>query len=296
MELFKKRETVLQNMTFIGIMAAINCILLYLTSLLPYLLILLTLILPFVNLMVCILCKKRFYPLYSIVTIGLCFIVSFNAISNIIFYIVPALLSGFIFGVCIEKEISPAYSILYSGFTYVICSYANMLICEFIINQPIQDLYFSIFNLNDFPFKNYLISLFMFIIGIIQSTLSYAFIKNGIKRMGIEEKDLEDGNFVLFTIIFILLTVITMILKPDMYLMFIAFTVYCFIYTDFDIFKTNKKVFIVTQLLAIFAGIFSFAILYDLLPRELTMSILLIPMFIVVIIALVNNCFVKKRI
>ena len=251
---------------------------------------------PFISLVVCVLCKKSFYPIYSLVTIGLCFIVSFNAISNIIFYIVPALLSGFIFGFCIEKEISPTYSILYSGFTHVICSYINLVICEFLLDQPIQDLYFTIFNLNTFPYKNYLIPIFMFIIGIVQSTLSYAFIKSGIKRMGIEERDLEDGNFNLFTIIFILLTIISIFIKPDMYLMFIGFTIYCFMYSDFALFKSNKKVFVVTQLIAIFVGLFSFAILYEKMPRELTISILLIPIFIVIIIALVNNCFVKKKI
>jgi len=295
MELFKKREKVLQNMTFISIIAAINCVLLYLTSLLPYLLILLTLILPFASLVVCVTCKKSFYPIYAAVTIGLCFIVSYNAISNIIFYIIPSLLSGFIFGFCLEKEISPAYSILYSGFTYVICSYANLIICQFLLNEPIQDLYFTIFNLTDFPYKNYLISMFMFILGIIQSTLSYAFIQATIKRVGIKEANYEDGNFFIFAIIFILLSILAIFIKPDMFLMFIGFAVYCFIYSDYDLFKTNKKLFTASQLIGIGIGIFAFGILYNYIPKQFAISILLIPMFIVVIIALVNNCFVKKK-
>ena len=87
MSLFKKRETLVQNITFLAIMAAINIVLLLLTIVLPYLVILLTLILPFVSLLVTILCQKKYYPIYILATIGLSLLVSVDGLTNVIFYI-----------------------------------------------------------------------------------------------------------------------------------------------------------------------------------------------------------------
>ena len=64
MGIFSKRETLVQNIAFLAIMAAINVVLLLLATLLPYLLLFLTMILPFVSLLVTIYCKKRYYPMY----------------------------------------------------------------------------------------------------------------------------------------------------------------------------------------------------------------------------------------
>lgn len=295
MRIFSKRETLVQNIAFLAIMAAINIVLLLLTTVLPYLLILLTLILPFVSLLVTLYCKKRYYPIYLLVTIGLSFLVSFDAIFNIIFYIIPGVISGFIFGFCLEKEIPSNYSILYSAFVYVVCSYLTIILCNAIFNESIEELYFTLLNLKNFEYKNFLISPFIFAIGIIQSSLSFFVIKNEIKKLGFDEKIVDDNFEIIYLFIFILLSLVSILLKPDVYLMFIGFSIYEFIHVERSLMKKSKKIFIMSLLIASLTAIFSIAILYSMVQNVYIPAILLIPLFIAGIIAFINNCLIKRN-
>ena len=295
MKIFSKRETLVQNIAFLAIMAGVNIVLLLLANILPYLLILLTLILPFVSLLVTLLCKKRYYPIYIVVTVGLSFLVSFDAITNIFFYILPGLLSGFVFGFCLEKEIPSSYSILYSAFVYVIFSYVTLLICEFIFNEPLEELYFIVLNLDSFAYRGYLIAPFIFAIGIIQSSLSYIIIQKEVKKLGFEEKEVDDSFEVIYLLVFILLTLLSLWIKEEIYMMFMGFAVYEFIHVEKTILKNSKKLFAISTITELIVTIFSFAILYNLLPKPQVLVILLIPIFITGIIGLVNNYFIKRN-
>lgn len=295
MGIFQKRETLVQNIAFLAIMAAVNIVLLLLSTVLPYLLILLTLILPFVSLLVTIYCKKKYYPIYLLTTIGLSFLVSFDAISNIIFYIIPGILSGFIFGYCLEKEIPSNYSILYSAFVYVISSYLSLVICDALLNQPIEELYFELFNLRGFVWRGYLIAPFIFAVGIIQSSLSYLVIQNEIKKIGIEEKEIDDSFEIIYVFVFILLSIVSVWLKPDIYLMFLGFTIYEFLHLEKNVFRKSKKLFSITLIVIGVTLLFGFAIFFSKISAYASMSLLLIPIFIVGIIVLINNCFTKRN-
>lgn len=295
MGIFRKRESLVQNIAFLAIMAAVNIVLLLLANLLPYLLLLLTLLLPFISLLVTIFCKKRYYPIYLLATIGLSFLVSFDAISNIIFYIIPGVLSGFIFGFCLEKEIPSNYSILYSAFVYVICSYLCILICNIVLEVSIEDLYFRILNLREFPYKTYLVAPFIFAIGIIQSSLSYLIIQKEIKKLGINERYIDDEYEVIFVFVFILLTLVSVLAQPEMYLMFVGFAIYEFLHVIKTLFTKSKKIFVISLSAAFALTIFGFAILYDVIPHHFALTIFLIPLFTVGIIVLINNCLNKKN-
>ena len=95
MNIFKKRETLLQNMTYMGIMAAINFIFILLSSFIPFLLFVLVFILPLASAVVTVFCKKRYYIIYFVVTGALCLLI--NA-PDTMFYVIPSLITGFIFG------------------------------------------------------------------------------------------------------------------------------------------------------------------------------------------------------
>lgn len=295
MGIFQKRETLVQNIAFLAIMAAINAVLLLLTSLLPYLLLFLTLILPFVSLLVTIYCKKIYYPIYMLVTIGLSFIVSLDVISNILFYILPGILSGFVFGYCLEKEIPSNYSILYSSLVYVMCSYLSLVVCNAFLGESIEEVYFRLLNLNGFIWKAYLIAPFIFAIAIIQSSLSYLIIQTEIKKLGLEEKEISDDFELIYLLVFILLSLLSYWLKPEIYLMFLGFTIYEFLNILKDTFRKSRKLFVISISVSIGVIIFGFAIFYTMIPSYAILLLLLAPVFIVGIIVLVNNCLTKVK-
>ena len=101
MEIFKKRETVTQNIAYMAIMSAINIIFVLLSNLVPGLLFLLVLILPLTSTVVTLYCKKVYYPVYAITTLGLCLAVAGGfSIFDALIYVFPSLIVGFVFGVC----------------------------------------------------------------------------------------------------------------------------------------------------------------------------------------------------
>jgi hypothetical protein len=295
MGIFQKRETLVQNIAFLAIMAAINVVLLLLATLLPYLLLFLTLILPFVSLLVTIYCKKRYYPMYLLATIGLSFLVSFDAISNILFYILPGILSGFVFGYCLEREIPSNYSILYSALVYVMCSYLSLVLCNALLGESVEEVYFRLLNLDLFPLKSYLIAPFIFAIAIIQSSLSYLVIQREIGKLGLEEKEISDDFELLYLLAFILLTLLSYWIKPEIYLMFLGFTIYEFLNILKDTFRKSTKLFVISLGVALGVIIFGLAIFYTIVSSEALLLILLVPIFIVGIIVFVNNCLIKPK-
>ena len=296
MGIFQKRETLVQNIAFLAIMAAINVVLLLLATLLPYLLLFLTMILPFVSLLVTIYCKKRYYPIYLLATIGLSFLVSFDGISNILFYILPGVLSGFVFGYCLEKEIPSNYSIMYSALVYVICSYLSLIICNALIGESIEEVYFTILNLNETMWwRSYLIAPFIFAISIIQSSLSYLIIQAEIKKLGLEEKEIDDNFELLYLLIFILLSLLLSFVKPEVYLMFLGFTIYEFLNIEKNVFRKSKKLFVISLSTCLVITLFTFAIFYNTIDSKYLLLLLLVPIFIVGIIVFVNNCLIKSK-
>lgn len=296
MGIFSKRETLVQNIAFLAIMAAINVVLLLLATLLPYLLLFLTMILPFVSLLVTFYCKKRYYSMYLLATIGLSFLVSFDAISNILFYILPGILSGFVFGFCLEKEIPSNYSIMYSALVYVICSYISLVVCNALLGESIEEVYFSLLNLTEIMWwRSYLIAPFIFAIGIIQSSLSYLIIQGQIKKLGLEEKEIDDNFELLYLLAFILLSVLLSFVKPEVYLMFLGFTIYEFLTVEKNAFRKSKKLFVISLSVALGVTIFTFAIFYRMISKDKLLLLLLVPIFIVGIIVFVNNCLIKPK-
>ena len=296
MGIFQKRETLVQNIAFLAIMAAINVVLLLLATFLPYLLLFLTMLLPFVSLLVTIYCKKIYYPIYLLVTIGLSFIVSFDAISNILFYILPGVLSGFVFGYCLEKEIPSNYSIMYSALIYVICSYLSLIVCNALLDESIEEVYFTLLNLTELMWwRTYLIAPFIFAISIIQSSLSYLIIQSEIKKLGLEDKEIDDNFELLYLLVFILLSLLTSFIKPEVYLMFLGFTIYEFLSIEKNVFRKSRKLFVISLGTFAIITLFSFAIFYSVIDSKFLLLLLVVPIFIVGIIVFVNNCLIKRK-
>ena len=108
MALLNKKTSLVHHITYMGIMAAINLIFIVLATYLPFLMFIPIIFLPFASAIVSYYCLKRYYPIYAVATIGLCLI--FN-ISDTIFYVVPAILTGFMIGYLLTKRVNPFWII-----------------------------------------------------------------------------------------------------------------------------------------------------------------------------------------
>ena len=188
MELFKKRETLIQNMAYMAIMAAINVVFVLLSNVLPVLLFLLVFVLPLTSTIVTIYCRKRYFPIYFVVTLALCFAVSAGfSIFDTFIYVLPSLITGFIFGLFIEKQIPGLYTLLVATIVQYGLTVLTFFVLSKIVENPnLTDSILVLFGLGDFQFKASFTQVFLFIISEIQIVITYIFVKYQVNRLGIE--------------------------------------------------------------------------------------------------------------
>lgn len=126
----KKNRTLANNITFIALMAAFNFIFALLMVYLPAFSLVLYVFLPFVTTITVLHVDKKYLSIYYISSILLTFIINLNGLDFIIFTLVPSLITGSVFGICLEKKVNSVTAILLSSF----CQFAFSLLTIPLIN------------------------------------------------------------------------------------------------------------------------------------------------------------------
>lgn len=266
MELLKKRETVIQNIAFMAIMAAINAVFVLLSNLLPVLLFILVFVLPLTSTLVTIYCNKRYFPIYFIVTLAICFAVSigFNIFDTFI-YVLPSLITGFIFGFSFEKKVPAIYTIIgATAIQYGLTVLTFYLLSLIVGNLGLTNAIITSFGLGDFKYKASFIQVFLFIIAEIQIVLSYIVIKYQVNRMGIDVNLESKHHYILYIIEIIFAGLATLsyfyFQNFTLVLLIAAFPIYVYLLV---VLIMRRKIWIWISLAAIHIGFpFLFALLY----------------------------------
>ena len=175
MTLFQKKETIVQNIAYMAIMAAINVIFVLLTAILPPLMFLIVFILPLTSATVTLFCKKRFFPIYFVVTVALCLLVTSGIyIFDTFFYVIPSLITGFIFGILVEQKVPSIYIILISTVVQFVITFLTFIIMNKIIAEiNFIDTLLAMFGLSDFVFKGVFAAIFLYSLASIQTVFTY---------------------------------------------------------------------------------------------------------------------------
>lgn len=126
----KKNRTLANNITFIALMAAFNFIFALLMVYLPTFSLVLYVFLPFVTTITVLHVDKKYLSIYYISSILLTFIINLNGLDFIIFTLIPSLITGSVFGICLEKKVNSVTAILLSSF----CQFAFSLLTIPLIN------------------------------------------------------------------------------------------------------------------------------------------------------------------
>ena len=185
MALFNKKTTLVHHITYMGIMVAINLIFIVLATYIPFLVFLLVLLLPFASAIVSYYCKKRYYPIYAIASIGLCFI--FN-IPDTIFYVIPAVITGFIIGLLLDKRIHPFWSVLFTSIVECGLTFAFIPLIDLIGNTNIVHAFLSLFRLESFQYQEIITYLFIYFVALLQCIITHYVLLMDIKKIGVEVK------------------------------------------------------------------------------------------------------------
>ena len=241
--MFAKRETLTQNIAYMGIMAAINVIFVIMTYFVPFLLFVLVFVLPLTSAVVTLFCKKKYFSIYAIATSGICLLVTMNNISDTLFYVIPSILSGFAFGILVEKKVPSIWIIFLSSIITIGFSYCFVPLIKFIYGTDIILTIAKLFGLAEYKYLNYIVPCIILFISLAQSTISYIVIKSQLPKLGYTIiDDIPYKTLLVGSLLFIGLTVLfSFVYKELSYLFALAITYFgIFVFLDFSI-KFQKK-------------------------------------------------------
>lgn len=300
MELFRKRETLVQNIAYMAIMAAINVIFVLLSSLLPFLLFVLVFILPLTSTIVTLLCKKKYFPIYFIVTLALCFGVSAGfSVFDTFIYVLPSLITGFIFGFCIEKRIPAIYAIIVA----TIIQYGLTILTFFVIGKIVTNLNLTesiiiAFGLKDYQFKAVFTLVFLFIISEIQILISYLVVRYQVTKLGFDVNLKCRYRFILYIteLFFLAVTVLSYFYFPDFTFVLVLISLNIYVYQVIDL-CLQRRIWIWISIGAahlFFLFFFAFLFQYTVAPNQFILFYILFSLM-TIIDFLGNYCFKQNR-
>ena len=298
--MFKKRETVIQNIAYMAVMAAINVVFVLLTNVLPVLLFLLVFLLPLTSTIVTLYCKKRYFPIYFVVTIGLCMIVTAGmSIYDTFLYVFPSLVTGFLFGFMIEKKV-PGILVI-SGVTiaqYVLTLLTFIFLDKVVSGVNLFNAIITAFGLDSFPFKSTFIQLFLYIVAQIQIVFTYLLIKYEVRKIGILINLELKYRYVIYVVILLegLLAIFSTFYFPSYALMFVVMCLPLFVYEVFSLILKQKIVNYALLITSSIVSFFLFALLYQFVPSPNQLVLLFILFGLTTIIDLLDNyCFKQNK-
>ena len=184
MNWFYKKETLIRTICFMSFFVAINVVCSFLTTVLPLLSIVLIIFLPLTSAIVEVMCKDRWFPIYAVATIGLSIVVSLSSIDFTIFYIVPSIFTGYIFGLFSKHNLPNMFAIFFATIIQTLLSFAFIPLLQVITGSNLIDVFVKILRIsNRFWFDSVILLLF-FLIALIQIILSFIVVQNELNKFG----------------------------------------------------------------------------------------------------------------
>ena len=297
MKPFKKRETVVQNITYMALMAAINVVFVLLTTFVPVLFFLIVFVLPLTSVIVTLLCKKRYFPIYAVATVGLCLICTIWKIDDTIFYVIPSIISGFVFGLMVEKKVPSFWIILAATVLQIAFTYASIPLIKLMTGRNIIEDFATAFGIKDFQYLDYVTPCFIFFISLAQQILAFSIIKDELPKFGYELNEPTNIPLSLSILIFSFITlavVFMFIYGPIAYLMTL-FALLLGIYALIHLVTLKNKIVYILLAASLIISFFLFAILFPLAKEPL--GLIYINSFFLFegIIVLINNYLLKDK-
>ena len=295
MNWFYKRQTLIRTICFMAFFVAINVICSFMTTLLPLFSAFLIIFLPLTSTIVEINCKDRWFPIYAIATVGLSIVVTLSSIDITLFYVVPSIFTGYIFGLFAKRDLPKMYAIFLSTILQTLLSYMFIPLLNLIADIDLIDLFAKMFRISDiFLFKTTILLLF-FLLSLVQIVLSFIVVENELKKFNQHFEELKNEEQIAgySSIGCSLLAVIFSFIYLPLTYLFVGFSFFFATFVIFNQAKVNKVLPLILDAVSLFIGLLLFALLNNLFDIGYSFTLLAIPTFLIGITSMLYS-FLKK--
>ena len=293
----KKNRTLANNITFIALMAAFNFIFALLMVYLPAFSLVLYVFLPFVTTITVLHVGKKYLSIYYISSILLTFIINLNGLDFIIFTLIPSLITGSVFGICLEKKVNSVTAILLSSF----CQFAFSLLTIPLINaiymnnQSIINVFRAFLgeNRENLTYKLFLPTVFA--VSLAQNIISFLIISSEMNKFKVTINNSDELSIAYSYIAcgLFLLTIISIFVFDDLMYLLLSLTLVLSLLLLFTNQLKYKKALISIGTITIILMVISLVIMTCANLTLYAPLLLLIPCLIIIIFSLFLS--MKKR-
>ena len=187
MKFFKKRENLVEAIAFMAMFAAINALFCVLASFFPLGGLIVLFVVPLTSMVVALFCKDLHYLIYLGASIPLCILSSFADISSAIFYAIPGLFTGGLFGILLKRK-APLYINLFAcGVIEFLFFLLELPIIKATMSIDMKSGLLSFFRLSENEFATLSFFGFMALYTMVEMTLISIFALSILPRLGIDK-------------------------------------------------------------------------------------------------------------
>ena len=238
--------------------------------------------------MVILVCQKKYYLIYFIASIFLSFIINTQGIEYTIFTLLPSLITGTIFGICIEKKVNIGITIIISSFCQFLFSMATIPLINLIYtndNHSILEVFKTILGEN----KEFLLyKLFLpinYVVALAQNIISFLLISSSITRFKVEivTKNSNQLAYSCACIIISILTILSALFFDDLMYLFLAMCISLVSLIVLDLFENKTIGILITSI-----SVVGFIILFVIFAKSNTLLVPLAMLFPIVVISTYN--------
>ncbi|MCF0117272.1 MAG: DUF2232 domain-containing protein [Bacilli bacterium] len=267
-----KKESASSNISFISLMTALNVIFVLISRFLPFSAFILMIILPITTVLVTILCQKKYILIYSFSCFILCLIAS---PADGLYYTLSTLLSGVVFGVCINRKLHYSFAILFGSLTATIINFITLPLIEWLFDISVKQTFMLLLNIPT-GYIDFIFPFFIAISSILQCIFSFLITYNEVKKYNEQFNNQKEYRH-----IFSLISLICSLLAIGLSYVYMPLASICITFAFLTMILTldiyfKKKIYWLFGLI-IFIYLILFASLYTLVkfPTNLNLLVLL---------------------
>lgn len=244
MNLISRTRT--HQLVYVAIMTGLTIVLSILTNFIPFMSLFLIVFLPFVAALVAIVTDLKFFPIYALSSILLSVVVDAQNFLNIIFYLLPALVSGLVIGVTYRLKLNGIYILLAITLINLLANYAIIPVLDHLYQINFIQYALGLVGLGSHPLANAIFMMFLFILGIIQASLTYMVIRDELHLIKGEIFENYDKISLIVLALISLVSVIFSFFHLGLSLVFFSSATLLATYQLVYLFKKNLVLFYIT--------------------------------------------------
>lgn len=275
-----KRETPIQNLAFVSLCTAIVALLSLLLEYVPFSAFLVVLILPTVSAFSVEYTKKKYGFLFLVASLLLSFIVTLSNYMDTLFYVYPALLSGFLYGTLRKYRLPIPLIVFACSVLSLLLHYAIIPLIDLIYEIDIIAFTITLFGLSQKTNVLDIVPAFLFIYSLAEIGISHLFIELTNKKFHYEAKDEERyaNWYLLISVIFGTFVFLFMFIAPSIAYLFLIVSFYFLCAHAMNLFPVLKTWHYLVLGALLLVSIFLIAILYPFVPSTNGLLLIEIPL------------------